>query len=464
MRAVVRISAVVFLLLGLLTLSPSVGSAREVAESEAQVVQRLLPGVVNIFTRKVGESSDTMASGSPDKQVGALKRYYGSGFIIDPDGLILTNRHVIEGARQLIVGFSDGTRALGSVLAASDQCDLALIKVTANHKLTTLTLGDSDKLRVGDPVLAIGNPWGIGTSVSAGIVSGLHRDIKDTSYDDFIQTDAAINHGNSGGPLVNEAGEVIGVNSALYSDISNGGSIGLGFALTSNNAKFVVGRLLRFGRIKAGWIGVMLQDMTPLLSGIFGQPNLTGAVVTAVTPGSPAEKAGLTEGDVIQRIGTATPTDARDAMRQIAMVTVGDPAHLSVWRNGATLTMDVIADEIPGAQSAPNFAPQLNQFVAGGLQLSPISDKDRRMFNLSSEQTGVLVSGVANDVFTGEQTLMPGDLILRVQETAVQTPDDVHRAMEAAWAKGHALVALLVKSKDEQHWIPLRISSMKAPH
>ena len=160
--------------------------------------------------------------------------------------------------------------------------------------------------------------------------------------------------------------------------------------------------------------------------------------------------------------GTATPTDARDAMRLIAMVSVGDPAHLSVSRNGASLTMDVIADEIPGAQSAPNPAPQLNMFVAGGLELSPIADKDRRMFNLSSQQAGVLVTGVANDVFTGEQNLMPGDLILRVQETPVLTPDDVHRAIEEAWTKGHALVALLVKSKNEQHWIPLRISSMKA--
>jgi serine protease Do len=206
-----------------------------------------------------------------------------------------------------------------------------------------------------------------------------------------------------------------------------------------------------------------MQDMTPLLAKIFGEPSLTGAIVTAVTPDSPAEKAGLTEGDVIQRIGTATPTDARDAMRLIAMVPVGDPAHLSLWRNGAALTMDVIAAEIPGAQSARDPAPQLNQFVAGGLELSSISDQDRRMYNLSSQQTGVLVTGVANGVFTGEQTLMPGDLILRVQETAVQTPGDVHRAMEEAWAKGHALVALLVRTKDGQHWIPLKISSMKAP-
>jgi serine protease Do len=460
-----KIARSLLLVLGLWALTPQAGAARVANAGEADLVQRLLPGVVNIFIRKTGEPSDTQAAAAdtPDQQVGALKRYFGSGFVIDPDGLILTNRHVIEGARQLIVGFSDGTRALGTVVAAAGDVDLALVKVTSNHKLPVLTLGDSDKMRVGDPVLAIGDPWGLGTSVSAGIVSAVNRDINDSSFDDYIQTDAAINHGNSGGPLVNENGEVIGINSALYSDVANGGSIGLGFAITSNEAKFVVNRLLKYGRVKAGWIGVTLQDMTPLLAELFGKPGLSGAVVTSVTPGSPAEKAGIQDGDVIERIDTDRPFDARDGMRTIAMVPVGNTIHLAVWRNGTDMNIEVAATEIPGHDHADIAAPQLNQSIMGGLQLSAITDQDRRMYNFSSDQTGVLVKGVTNDVFTGDRSLIPGDLILRVQDTPVATPDDVHKRIADAWAKGHALVALLVKSRDGQNWMPLRISSMKAP-
>jgi serine protease Do len=463
-----NIARSLLLVLGLCMLSPEAGAAREANPGEADLVQRLLPGVVNIFIRKTGEPSDTQAAAAdtPDQQVGALKRYFGSGFVIDPDGLILTNRHVIEGARQLIVGFSDGTRALGTVVAAAGDVDLALVKVTSNHKLPVLTLGDSDKMRVGDPVLAIGDPWGLGTSVSAGIVSAVNRDINDSTFDDYIQTDAAINHGNSGGPLVNDNGEVIGINSALYSDVANGGSIGLGFAITSNEAKFVVNRLLKYGRVKAGWIGVSLQDMSPLLADLFGkpeQPGLSGAIVTSVTPGSPAAKAGVQEGDVIERIDAGRPFDARDGMRTIAMVPVGNTIHLAVWRNGTDMRIDVVANEIPGHDHADNAAPLLNQSIMGGLQLSTISEQDRRMYNFSSDQAGVLVKGVTNDVFTGDRSLIPGDLILRVQDTPVATPDDVHKRIADAWAKGHALVALLVKSREGQNWMPLRISSMKPP-
>jgi serine protease Do len=451
------------LLVLLLALHPLPLSARELVASDADLVQGLLPAVVNIFVRKTGEPADTMAAATPDKMAGALKRYYGSGFVIDPDGLIVTNRHVIDGAKQLVVGFADGTRALGTVVAAASEVDLALVKVTTNHKLPAMVLGDSSKLRVGDPVLAIGNPLGIGTSVSAGIVSALNRDINDTPYDNFIQTDAAINHGNSGGPLVDRAGEVIGVNTALYSDVSSGGSIGLGFALTSNDVKFVVARLLKYGRVKAGWIGVSMQDMTPLLAVIFNKPDLAGAIVTAVAPGSPAEKAGLAPGDVIRRIGAEVPSDARDAMRDIGMVPVGEPAHLAIWRSGSELSKDVVTAEIPGAQTPLVAAPDLNHFVMGGLQLSTISNADRRIYNLSAQQAGVLVTGVPNDVFTGERTLMPGDLILRVQDTPVATPADVRRRLAEAWTSGHAMVALLVQTKDAQNWVPLGITAMKPP-
>ena len=461
LRAVCRARPMVFVLLLALGAQPAM--ARPPAGSDAELVQSLLPAVVNIFVRKTGEPSDVMAAATPDKTSGALKRYYGSGFVIDPDGLIVTNRHVVKGARQLVIGFADGTRALGTVVAAASEVDLALVKVTTNHRLPALVLGDSSKLRVGDAVLAIGDPLGIGTSVSAGIVSALNRNINDTPYDDFIQTDAAINHGNSGGPLVDRAGEVIGVNTALYSNVSNGGSIGLGFALTSNDVKFVVGRLLKYGRVKGGWIGVSMQDMTPMLAVIFNKPDLAGAIVTAVAPGSPAARAGIAPGDVIQRIGSAVPSDARDAMRDIGVIPVGQPAQLAIWRNGAGLAKTVVTAEIPGTQSPLVVAPDLNHFVRGGLMLSTISAADRRTYNFRATQGGVLVTGVPTDVFTGEGTLLPGDLILRVQNTPVATPADVRRRLADAWASGHAMVALLVQTKDTQSWVSLGIMAMKAP-
>ncbi|MEA2740891.1 MAG: serine protease Do, partial [Acetobacteraceae bacterium] len=300
----------------------------------------------------------------------------GAGFVIDPDGLIVTNRHNVQDARQLVIGFSDGSRALGSVVGAAGKVDLALIKVAVDHKLIALTFADSDKVRVGDPVLAIGNPLGVGTSVSAGIVSALNRDIKDSVYDDFIQTDAAINHGNSGGPLIDESGQIVGMNSDIFSN--SGSSMGLGFALSSNDTKFIADPLLRYGRVKAGWIGVDLQDLSTALAISFREPRMEGAVVTGVTQDGPAMAAGIAEGDIIQGVGDHKVQDARDAARQFAYLAVGNTAHVTIWRDGRPAGVDVRAAEIPGADKVDNPAPLLNQFVTGGLKLASLTDEVRQ--------------------------------------------------------------------------------------
>ena len=450
------------LLLSIGLLSPTGASAREASASEADLIQRLLPAVVNIYVRGPALGSENAVSGSDDLQGAPLKSAYGSGFVIEPDGLIATNRHVIAGATQLIVGFSDGSRALGTVVASAGKVDFALIKVDASHKLPALTLGDSDRMRVGDPVLAIGNPLHLGISVSAGIVSGLNRNINETPFDSFMQTDAAINHGNSGGPLVNMQGEVIGINSAIFSESDTSGSIGLGFALTSNDMKFLIDRLRRYGRVRAGWIGVGLQDMNPSLAEILGDPTLTGAIVTTVARGGPAEAAGLRVGDVIERIGDMTPSDARGAMRDVGISPVGEKTSLHIWRNGAKLAIDVTVEELPGTPPSAAVIPVVNQFVTGGLELAPIDDEARHKYNLGTGQTGVLVAAVANNVFTGEQSLLPGDVILRVQDAEVKTPDDFHRRIQEAVAGGHEFVALLVKSKEGQTWMPLAVKDVRA--
>jgi serine protease Do len=431
--------------------------ARDAGSSQADLVQRVLPGVVTIFVRKnpVGEGQGGATQVSHDA---VLDYANGAGFVISPDGLIVTNRHNVEGARQLIIGFSDGSRALGTIVGAAQKIDLALLKVNMDHKLVALMFGDSEKVRVGDPVLGIGNPLGVGTSVSAGIVSALNRDIKDSVYDDFIQTDAAINHGNSGGPLIDQAGQVIGMNSDIFSN--SGGSMGLGFALSSNVTKFVVDRLLQYGRVKAGWVGLDLQDLSPAIAWSFREPKQEGAVVTAVTPGGPAMAAGIAEGDIIQRIGDSATQDARDAARKFALLPVGDTTHVTIWHDGGPVTVDVHIAEIPGAENADNPAPLLNQFETGGLKLAALTDQARQNNNLAPGQPGVLVAAVSNDVFTGLGILLPGDVILRVQQTAVASPAEVEHRIAQAKTEGLLNVSLLVQRKSGRSWIPLLIGEL----
>jgi serine protease Do len=382
----------------------------------------------------------------------------GAGFVIDPDGLIVTNRHNVQDARQLVIGFSDGSRALGSVVGAAGKVDLALIKVAVDHKLIALTFADSDKVRVGDPVLAIGNPLGVGTSVSAGIVSALNRDIKDSVYDDFIQTDAAINHGNSGGPLIDESGQIVGMNSDIFSN--SGSSMGLGFALSSNDTKFIADPLLRYGRVKAGWIGVDLQDLSTALAISFREPRMEGAVVTGVTQDGPAMAAGIAGGDIIQRIDDHMVQDARDAARQFAYLAVGNTAHVTIWRDGRPAGVDVRAAEIPGADKVDNPAPLLNQFVTGGLKLASLTDEVRQNNNMAPGQPGVLVAEVPSDVFTGQGILLPGDVVLRVLRTSVASPDDFERRIAQARTDGQISVALLVQRKASRSWIGLLIGDV----
>ena len=376
--------------------------ARGADSSQADLIQRVLPAVVTIFVRKAPAPGSR--GGSAAEARDAVPNYSnGAGFVVDPDGLIVTNRHNVRDASRLVVGFSDGTYALASVVGAAEKVDLAVIRVNIGHKLSALTFAKSENVRVGDPVLAIGNPLGVGTSVSAGIVSALNRDINDSAYDDFIQTDAAINHGNSGGPLINGSGQVIGMNSDIFS--SSGGSIGLGFALSSNNVKSLTDRLVRYGRVKAAWIGVDLQDLRPVIAFSLHEPKMEGAVVTAVTQGSPARAAGITEGDIIQRIGDVTPKDARDAERVLAYLPVGSTTHLTIWRDGREVSADVRLAELPGSETAENPAPLFNQFTTSGLKLAPLTDLVRRNNHMAPGQPGVVVTEVPNDIFTGKSVL-----------------------------------------------------------
>ena len=292
-----------------------------------------------------------------------MKRF-GSGFIIDPTGIIVTNKHVIDGAIDVMATFSDGNQAHAKLLAAAMMSDLAVLKVDADRALPVLKWGDSDALRVGDTVLTIGNPQGIGMSVSAGIVSALNRNLGDTPFDRYIQSDAAVNHGSSGGPLVNRNGEVVGVATALYNTDPVGGFIGISFAIPANGARFVVSRLLDPNHPRAGWLGLKLQDITPELAEALKLPGTQGAIIAAVDPGGPADHAALVAGDLLLRINDDTPGDSRAFMRAVVLIPAGQPARLTIWRAGKEQEVVATVGEwpslMPGGGDTDNARGQGN--------------------------------------------------------------------------------------------------------
>jgi serine protease Do len=325
--------------------------------------------------------------------------------------------------------------------------------------------GDSNKLQIGDPVIAIGNALGLGMAVSSGVVSALNKSINASPYDDYIQTDASINHGNSGGPLFNTAGEVIGMDTALISPTS--GSVGLGFAQPSEDVKFVTERLIRNGWTRPGWAGGAVEEMTPELALALGMPSPKGSILTALAAGGPAATAGLQVGDVVLRFGDRTPRDTRELKRLIAVTTEGQIVPIVVLRDGQEHTFQVAiklwpesAAEIK-AQSTQAAAPTFTIPPDLGLSLSAITNDVRAKFGLDVAQAGVVIDGIVAGTDAATRGVSPGDVILRVQGEQAQTPQQVQTAIDAARAQHRPYVAALVLRKAQDTgpiWIPLRVS------
>jgi serine protease Do len=424
-------------------------------------IARLLQTVVNISTHKLSAApADASEKGEPRRT-----EAFGSGFIIDPAGLIVTNRHVVERALDVTVILSDGTALPAKLRGAGRTIDVALLEVTPPKPLTAVTWGDSDKVRVGDQVLAVGNPLGIGESVSAGIVSAKNRDTLDSPFDDYIQTDAAINHGNSGGPLFNARGEVIGVNTAIYTPFEQSGSIGIGFAIPGNDARTAAEQLRRLGRLQLGWLGVRAQDVTPNIADAFGLPVSYGAVVAVVEPDGPAARAGLQVGDVILKFGKQVPTDARALARIVSATAIGETAPVLVWRDHKEKTIPATvggwAEEQPSADDA-TAKPTLVAHVDLpdlGLQTAAITDETRAKYKLAEGQAGVVITGIAAGSAADETGLTAGEVILRVQQAPVATTEDVlARFNDVRKAQRHHVV-VLVQDKQGLHWVPLYVGA-----
>ncbi|MFO1118988.1 MAG: Do family serine endopeptidase [Rhodospirillales bacterium] len=415
----------------------------------------------DFFEHFFGENGPGRGQG-PQGQRTAL----GSGFIISADGIVVTNNHVIGESDKMEVTLKDGSRFPARLVGSDDKTDLAVIKIEADRSLPTVPWGDSDHARVGDWVVAVGNPFGLAGTATAGIVSSRGRDIGAGPYDDFIQIDAPINTGNSGGPLFDGDGKVIGVNTAIYSP--TGGSVGIGFAIPSNAARKVVAELQDKGTVSRGWLGVAIQPVTPEVAESLGLAKAEGALVASVTPSSPAAKASLKQGDVIVSFDGKAIASPRELSRAVADAEIGEKGKLMLWRDGREMEVRVNIGEMPKQLAAAEpgqgkHAPEKGskgglQLGSLGLTLSPLDDATRSRWGVSESTSGALVSAVDDRGNAADKGLQPGDVITRVNQEAVKSPKDVAEAVEKAKAAQRKTVLLLIERRGTQQFVAVELS------
>ncbi|MFV1877167.1 DegQ family serine endoprotease [Nioella sp.] len=397
---------------------------------------------------------DRQMPGMPNGPAPRRPNALGSGFVISEDGFIVTNNHVIEGADEIMVEFRDGSELPATVIGTDPNTDIAVLKVEPAAPLTFVPFGDSDVMRVGDWVMAVGNPLGQGFSVSVGIVSARERALSGT-YDDFIQTDAAINRGNSGGPLFNMAGEVVGVNTAILSP--NGGSIGIGFSMASNVVAGVVNQLREFGETRRGWLGVRIQDVTAEIAEGLGLDVVTGALVTDV-PEGPARAAGMEVGDVITTFDGVEVDDTRELVRVVGASGVGETVRVVVYRDGATQTLLVTLGRRETAESeafpdAPGAEVMPSSEILG-LTLAPLTDEAREA---NGVQDGLLVEAVEPDSEAAERGLEPGDVITEVGQQPVTDVAGFQARVDEADEAGQNSILLLIRRDGTPRFVALPI-------
>jgi serine protease Do len=393
----------------------------------------------------------------------------GSGFIIDADkGYVITNNHVVEGSDDVKVTLHDNTTLPATVIGRDEKVDIAVLQIKTKKKLTAVKFGDSSKSRIGDWVLAIGNPFGLGGTVTAGIVSAESRDIQAGPYDDFIQTDASINRGNSGGPMFNVQGDVIGINTAIFSPGGSGGSVGIGFAIPSNLAKPVIDQILKYGHTRRGWMGVRIQTVTDDIAQSLNLGATRGALIVSVTPTGPAQAAGLKQGDVVLTFD-GKDIDATHALPlTVAETEIGRRVRVVYWREGheaeTTVTVgelekaeksgllkdDADADQGPATPSTSYKVPSI------GLAVGPLDQDDRSGFNIPDDVQGALVTKVEPMSEAAEKDLEPGDVIVEVNKQKVTDPSRVQALISDAKRSGHPLVLLLVNRGGDVRFIAVK--------
>lgn len=455
------------------------------------LAEKLLPTVVNVSsTQAVVENEENMPEmpqfppGSPFEDF--FKEFFdqygrngqempynrpaslGSGFIIDAEkGYIVTNNHVVKDADEIKVTLHDDTSLDATLVGYDEKTDLAVLQVKTDKKLVETKWGDSDKAKVGSWVLAIGNPFGLGGTVTAGIISARQRDINAGPYDDFIQTDASINRGNSGGPMFNPAGEVIGINTAIFSP--SGGSVGIGFAVPSTLAKPVIDQLIKFGKTRRGWLGVRIQEVTDEIAESLGLEKSMGALVASATEKGPADKAGIQAGDVILSFNKQDIDHMRQLPRIVAETDVGTSAPVVVWRDGKKENITVKLGELEKAEekgllsASKNNTPNADTPVDStkieplGFSASAITDSLRQKYKIDPSQNGVVITDVEQGGAAFDKGLIEGDVVLEVNQQVVSQPDHVIEKVKAAKDAGKKSVLLFVMRGSEPRFVALKL-------
>ena len=461
--------------------------------SVADLAERLLGAVVNISTSQTVKGTEgpgavpmpQLPEGSPfqdffddffknrggDKGGAAQKvQSLGSGFVIDAEqGIVVTNNHVIADADDIEVNFSDGITLKAKLVGTDTKTDVAVLKVDPKgHKLTAVKFGDSTKMRVGDWVMAIGNPFGLGGTVTAGIVSARNRDINSGPYDDFIQTDAAINRGNSGGPLFNSNGEVIGINTAIISP--SGGSIGIGFSIPSQLAAGVVDQLRQFGETRRGWLGVRIQPVTDDIAESLGMATAKGALVAGVIKGGPVDNGTIQAGDVVIKFDGKDIHEMRDLPRVVAESPVGKAVDVVIVRKGVEQTVKVTLGRLEDGeklasgengntdQDNGDKAPPVSTASVLGMTVGELNDATRQKFGIAADVSGVVVTDVAKDSAAAERGIQPGEVITEIAQESVATPKDVMDRIGALKEQGRKNALLMLASKTgELRFVTIRM-------
>jgi len=446
---------------------------KAVPDTFADLAEKLMPSVVNISTTQTVKTTQNafpfqFPPGSPfgemfkdfeqpkERKASSL----GSGFIIKENGIVITNNHVIANAEDILVRVGE-KEFKAEVVGADPYMDIAVLKMDTKDKFTTVKFGDSDNARVGDWAVAIGNPFGLGGTVTAGIISARNRDINLTRYDDFIQTDASINQGNSGGPLFNLKGEVIGINTAIIAP-GQSGSIGIGFAIPANAASNVIDQLIEFGETKRGWLGVRIQEVTKEIAEVEKLKKPAGALVASVGQNSPADKAGIKAGDIILEFDGKKIDTMRTLPKVVANTKVGKSVELKIWRNKKSINKKLVLGRLESSEEfkekKTKTVTKENEIETLKITVREITDEDINSRNLDKKTTGVVIVNIANRSPLAN-LLSINDIIIEVQKTQVKNYSDLNRIVEAIFKKGEkTLLLTVINSNNQRRYLGVKIN------
>ena len=458
MSKIFKFSLVILFLINLNTVSNS----SNVPSSFADLAEELMPSVVNISTTQTvvtktnpfpnfqfppGSPFEDMFKefGTPqERKASAL----GSGFIIDKDGTVVTNNHVIKDADDILVRVNGDKEYKAKIIGTDPLSDIAVLKIVSDDKFKPVKFGNSDLARIGDWVIAIGNPFGLGGTVTSGIISARNRSIGLSRYEDFIQTDASINQGNSGGPLFNMDGDVVGVNTAI---LSQGGSIGIGFAIPSNNAKQVVDQLIKYGETKRGWLGVRIQDVTKEIADAEELDKPRGALVSSVSPGSPSEKGGIKAGDIILEFDGTVINQMKELPMIVAQTEVGKTVRVKIWRNKKEIFKKI---KLGRLETSSDFKPKkpkaLKTTVIQDLKIEvrPLNDEDIEKRKLPKDTTGVVITSI--DADSPVKNLMINNIIIEAQKKKIKTPGDLQNIVKSSLVANNKTILVVIYNNENQ--------------